>query len=126
MPNDDAASARALFERSCAQCHGLTGAGDYYAPGFHPPRIAGVEPAKVAHMVRHGGDHMPPVSAALIPDARLSQLADYVHVTLAHPPDQPGRLGPRALDPFLVGVLVWGALALFLCGLSWLFAEGRN
>lgn len=125
-PHDAAAPVRALFERSCAQCHGVTGRGDYYAPAFHPPRIAGAATAKVARMVRHGGDHMPAFSAALISDAALTGLGDYVHSTLAHPPEPAGRVGPRALDPFSVGVFVWAALALLLCALSWLFAEGRN
>jgi hypothetical protein len=77
-------------------------------------------------MVREGGDQMPAFSPAVVPDAALAQLGDYVHTTLAHPPEQPGPIGPRALDPFSVGVIVWGALAVFLCVLSWLFAEGRN
>ena len=117
---------RALYERACAQCHGVSGQGDFYAPDFRPPPIAGVAASKVLHVLRQPGAHDPAFPAVALPDAALAELGDYVHATLALPPEQPGRIGPRALDPFTVGVLVWGALALFLCALSWLFAEGRN
>lgn len=117
---------RALYEQACAQCHGVSGQGDYYAPDFHPPPIAGAAATEVVSVLRQAGAHDPAFSSAALPDAELSRLGDYVQGTLARPAEPPGRLGPRALDPFAVGVLVWGALALFLCALSWLFAEGRN
>jgi mono/diheme cytochrome c family protein len=117
---------RALYEQACAQCHGVSGQGDYYAPDFQMPAIAGAPARKVVHVLRRAGAHAPAFSAAVLRDASLPRLGDYVERTLAHPAEPAGRLGPRALDPFAVGVLVWGALALFLCALSWLFAEGRN
>lgn len=117
---------RALYEQACAQCHGVSGRGDYYAPDFRPPSIAGVAAVKVVRVMRQAGAHDPAFSTAAFSDAELARLGDYVQGALARPEEPAGRLGPRALDPFSVGVLVWGALALFLCALSWLFAEGRN
>lgn len=117
---------RALYERACAQCHGVSGQGDYYAPHFRPPPIAGADTSKVVHVLREAGAHDPAFAAAALPDAQLAALGDYVQGTLVRPPEPPGRIGPRALDPFALGVLVWGAIALFVCALSWLFAEGRN
>jgi mono/diheme cytochrome c family protein len=116
----------ALYEQACAQCHGVSGQGGYYAPHFRPPPIAGAAAADVVRVMRQPGAHDPAFSTAAFSDAELARLGDYVHGALARPQEPSGRLGPRALDPFAVGVLVWGALALFLCALSWLFAEGRN
>ena len=117
---------RALYEQACAQCHGVSGQGAYYAPDFEAPPIAGTAATKVVHVLRQAGAHVPAFSAVALPDASPARLGDYVQGTLARPAEPPGRLGPLALDPFAVGVLVWGALALLLCALSWLFAEGRN
>lgn len=69
---------------------------------------------------------MPAFSGAAIPDATLYDLASYVHESLAHPTDEAAQLGPRALDPFWVGVVVWVALALLAGGVAALFGEGRH
>lgn len=117
---------RALYDRACAHCHGVSGQGDYYAPDFHPPAIAGEQAAMVALVLRQPGAHDPVFPVASLPDTALAQLGAYVQGSLAHPPEPPGRIGPRALDPFALGVLVWGALALLVRAMSWLFAEGRS
>ena len=93
---------------------------------MRPPPIAGEEPATIMLQVRGGGREMPAFSSAVVSDTDLGELAGYVHETLAQPRDAPARIGPRELDPFLVGLFIWGALSLFVCGLAGLFAEGRN
>ncbi len=123
---DPTAHGRALFETHCAPCHGPTGGGLYEAAGVHAPRIAGAPAAKVERMVRHGGKIMPAFPAVALPDDGLADLAAYVHGELAAPAGEPARVGPRELDPFLVGLFVWGALALLALGLALLFGEGRN
>src|SRR5690606_32436033 len=66
---------------------------------------------------------MPVFSAAVISDEALGDLATYVHESLGQPPPGPAAIGPRALDPFLVGVVGWFALAALVAGLSVLFSE---
>jgi ubiquinol-cytochrome c reductase cytochrome c subunit len=120
------AQGRALFETSCAPCHGASGAGVYLDPSIHPSPIAGADVAKVIQEVRLGSKGMPAFSSAVLPDASLRDLAGYVHETLAHPPGEHAHVGPRDLDPLVVGLIAWCALAVLACGLAFLFAEGRN
>lgn len=117
---------RAVFEIHCAPCHGPSGAGGYFGPHIRPPRISGVELAKIAQQVRQGGKEMPAFSAEVLPDASLHDLEVYIHETLARPSDDHGRLGPRDLDPFSVGLIAWVALVCLASVLAVLFAEGRH
>ncbi|MGH7268882.1 MAG: c-type cytochrome [Polyangiaceae bacterium] len=117
------ARSRALFDVYCAQCHGPSGAGGYLGRGVRPPVIAGASVTKIVWQVRQGGREMPPLSAVVLPDAALDDLANYVHQTLAHPAGDAALLGRRPIDPFSVGVLAWGALALLACVLGVLFTE---
>jgi ubiquinol-cytochrome c reductase cytochrome c subunit len=119
------AGGRELFETRCAQCHGVLGDGGYLGPDLRVPAIAGASPAAIARQVR-GVEHMPAFSAAVLPDSAVEELGAYVHETLSRPPEPPGRLGPRSLDPVSLGVIVAGALALFAVALALIFAEGRN
>jgi len=129
VASDTAAPAvggRALFETHCAQCHGVRGEGGYLGPALHAPPIAGAAPPKVVRQVRGGGEEMPAFSAAVLPAAALDELGAYVHEGLARPAIGASRVGPQALDPLIVGAVVWIALALFACGLALLFGEARN
>jgi mono/diheme cytochrome c family protein len=119
-------TSRELFETRCAQCHGVLGEGGYLGAGLRVPAIAGAKVATIARQVRGGGEHMPAFSAAVLPDSALAELGTYVHEALSRPPEPPGRIGPRALDPLALGVIVAGALALFAVALALLFAEGKN
>jgi ubiquinol-cytochrome c reductase cytochrome c subunit len=120
------AQGRALFETSCAPCHGASGTGVYLGPSARSPSIAGADVARITQQVRQGGKEMPAFSSAVLADAPLGDLAGYVHETLAHPSDEHAHVGPRALDPVVVGLIAWCALAALACGLALLFAEGRN
>lgn len=93
---------------------------------MRPPHIAGKDVPTILHQIRHGGIEMPAFSAAVLPDEAVRAIATHVHATLARPQEQPARIGPRELDPFLVGLFTWGALVIFACVLAALFAEGRN
>lgn len=121
-----AALGRALFEVHCATCHGPGGGGGFIARDMRPPAIAGKEVHEIVRQIRHGGVEMPVFSPAVLSDEAVSAIATHVHATLAHPEDRPARIGPRDLDPFLVGLFTWGALVAFACVLAVLFAEGRN
>ncbi len=117
---------RALFHTHCAQCHGVAGRGEYVGGSVTAPPIAGADAAKIVRQVRTGSDRMPAFSAATISDGAVGEIAEYVQGGLARSAEEAGRFGPRALDPFVVGMIVWGALAMFVCLLALLFAEGRN
>jgi mono/diheme cytochrome c family protein len=117
---------REIFEVHCAPCHGPSGDGGYLGRSLRAPPIAGAKLADVVQQVRQGPGGTPVFSAAVISDAALPDLALHVHETLSRPPDTPATLGPRALDPFLVGIIAWFALAVLVAGLAALFAEART
>jgi mono/diheme cytochrome c family protein len=114
-----------MFEVHCAACHGPTGSGGYIAPSMRPPAIAGADIARIVDHVRKGGKEMPPFPAAILSDASLGDVASHVHDTLAKT-SSPARFGPRDIDPFFVGVLVWVALMLLTLGIAALFAGERR
>lgn len=116
---------RVDFEIHCAPCHHPSGEGGYLSPSARPPRIAGADVTQIVQHVREGGKEMPAFSAAVLSDDSLQDVASYVHGTLGRPAE-PACFGPRELDPFIVGLVVWVALALFTCGLAALFGEGRR
>ena len=119
------ARGRGVFQTTCAPCHGATGGGGGYLTGAtRPPRIAGADVADVVRQVRRGGHEMPAFSSVALPDARLHDLARYVHETLVE--QEPTHLGPRELGPFSIGLIAWAALLVLAIGLALLFAEGRN
>lgn len=118
------AHGRALYETNCAPCHGISGQGGYLGPHARPPPIAGIEVRRLVHHVRDGGKAMPAIAA--LPDPALQDLATYVHGTLGRPAEEPTHIGPRAVNPFVIGLIVWGALAVLALVLAVLFAEGRN
>jgi hypothetical protein len=89
------------------------------------PAIAGSSESTIVRQVRSGNDHMPSFSTALLSDAAVEELGRYVHQGLA-PVEESGHMGPRALDPFVIGMVAWGALAVLACVLALLFGEGRN
>ncbi len=120
------AHGRTLYETNCASCHGPTGGGTYIAPGVRPPPIRGAAAASIVHHVRQGAHVEPAFSAAVLPESDLHDLVTYVNGELGQPSHEPAGIGPRELDPFLVGLFVWGALILMTIGLAVLFAEGRN
>lgn len=120
------AHGRVLYETNCAPCHGPSGQGGYLGPHARPPRIAGIEVARLVRHVRHGGKGMPAFSSAVVPDTALPDLATYVHETLGTPAEGATHIGPGAVDPFVIGLIVWGALAVLALVLAVLFAEGRN
>lgn len=120
------AHGRVLYETNCAPCHGPSGQGGYLGPHARPPRIAGEKVAHLVHHVREGGKAMPAFSSVALPDPALQDLATYVHETLATPAEKTTHVGPREVDPFVIGLFVWGALALLGLLLAVLFAEGRN
>jgi ubiquinol-cytochrome c reductase cytochrome c subunit len=114
---------RAAFELHCAPCHGPSGEGGYLGPKARPPRIAGADPGKLARQVRRGGDTMPAFSPAALSDATLGDLAAYVHASLPRPAES--EIGPRALDPLSVGVVVWIAAFALTLALRALFRGDR-
>lgn len=116
---------REVFEVHCAPCHGPSGEGGYFGRSLRMPPIAGAQVADVVQQVRQAPGGAPVFSAAVISDAALPDLALYVHETLSRPPDTPSTIGPRALDPFLVGIIAWFVLAVLVAGLAALFAEAR-
>lgn len=120
------AHGRALYETNCAPCHGSSGQGGYLGPHARPPTIAGVKVAHLVHHVREGGKAMPAFSSVALPGADLQDLAAYVQETLGNPAENATHVGPRAVDPFVIGLIVWGALAVMALVLAVLFAEGRN
>jgi len=123
---DAVSHGRALYETNCAPCHGPSGHGGYLGPHARPPTIVGVDVARLVHQVRHGGRAMPAFSSAAVPDPALADLATYVHETLGTPAEGATHIGPRAVDPFVIGLIVWGALAVLALVLAVFFAEGRN
>jgi ubiquinol-cytochrome c reductase cytochrome c subunit len=119
------ARGRGVFETTCAPCHGAAGGGGGYLTGAtRPPRIAGEDVADVLQHVRRGGHEMPAFSSVALPDARLHDVARYVHETLVE--HEPTPLGPRELGPFSTGLIAWAALLVLAIGLALLFAERRN
>jgi mono/diheme cytochrome c family protein len=120
------AHGRVLYETNCAPCHGPSGRGGYLGPHAGPPALAGIETARLVRHVREGGKAMPAFSSVALPDAALHDLAAYVHDTLGTPAESATHIGPRAVDPFVIGLIVWGALAVLALVLAVLFAEGRN
>jgi hypothetical protein len=114
---------RAIFEVHCASCHGPSGEGIHFGRALGSPPVAGAAIADVVQQVRQG---TPPFSAAVISDEGVQDLAIYVHETLGRPEGVPSLFGPRALDPFLVGVIAWFALAVLVAGLAALTSEGAH
>lgn len=82
---------RVPFEVHCAQCHGVSGQGGYLGPAARAPAIAGTAVATTTRSVREGSAEMPPLSAAVLPDAALGDLGIYVHEALLHPTGEPGH-----------------------------------
>src|SRR6185312_11512516 len=119
------ARGRGVFETTCAPCHGASGGGGGYLTGAtRPPRIAGEDVDDVVQQVRRGGHEMPAFSSVALPDARLHDVARYVHETLVD--EEATHLGPRDLGPFSMGLIAWAALLVLAIALALLFAEGRN
>lgn len=128
-PAGDGASpgvGRATFESHCAQCHGIAGEGGYLGAGLRAPAIAGATISKIEHQVREGSEQMPALPSPVLSDVALASLGTYVRETLSHPTGEAAGFGPPALDPLVVGLVVWTGLALFACGLALVFGGGRN
>lgn len=71
---------------------------------------------------------MPTFGEAVISDADLADLAQFVHGTLASPPPRPNvpPLGLSEASPFLVGLIAWGALGALSIVIAALFGPGKN
>lgn len=125
-PTHGLAQGRVYYDLLCADCHGNEGEGGWVATRTEAPRIAGADAQRMEATLRT--THPPPFSVAALPDDALRDLAGYVHVELARPPQEPEqpRMGPRALEPAAVGVIAAGAIVLLALLLKLLFAEGRN
>jgi ubiquinol-cytochrome c reductase cytochrome c subunit len=120
------AQARVVYEQRCAACHGFAGDGAYVATGVRSPAIRRAAVSTIAGRVRHGGAQMPAFSPAALDDSTLQTLATYVHEGLERASEQPPLLGPRALDPLIVGLFAWVGLGILVCAMALVFAEGRN
>jgi hypothetical protein len=92
---------------------------------MYPPPIAGTDVATVVKTVRKGGREMPAFSSGVLPDPSLRDLAMVVSGTLARPAE-PARFGPREINPFVIGAIVWVALVLLTSGVAALFRERRR
>lgn len=121
-----AAHGRAVYEMNCAPCHGTSGQGGYLGPSARPPHISGARVDKIVRQVRAGGKVMPAFSSAMLPDTALHDLAAYVHQGVGSTAQEPSHVGPRQVDPFLMGLFVCGALAVLALAIAMLFGEGRN
>lgn len=66
---------------------------------------------------------MPAFPEAALPDTALGKLADYVHDGMSGTGES--SLGPRDLDPFVVGLVVMGAIALIAFCLAVLYSGRR-
>lgn len=117
---------RAYYDLLCADCHGNEGQGGWVATRTEAPNIAGADMQRALATLRT--THPPPFSTAALPDDALRSVAEFVHAELAHPPHEPEqpRMGPRALDPPVVGIIAAGAVVVLAVLLKLLFAEGRN
>lgn len=132
MSPDTAASSsvrgREVFELHCAPCHGPSGKGQYVGEGHRSPEIAGRPLSVITKQVRTGRGQMPTFGEAVISDADLADLAQFVHGTLASPPPRPNvpPLGLSEASPFLVGLIAWGALGALSIVIAALFGPGKN
>lgn len=71
---------------------------------------------------------MPSFGEAVISDSELTDLADFVHATLAQPPPRPNvpPMGLKEASPFLIGLIAWGALFGLCVFVALLFGPGKN